>query len=648
MRVNKRVKAETILALCFLLLLTWQNVGAAVIKLRVTVDNAAIKATPEISGQTVANAPLDTMLDAESKQGEWYKISMMREGVQISGFIHELYVSEVAEGEIQPGLSPAGMVKSQAELAAEIEIRMNEDKNLIRQEKELDKAIDELRPLVARAFTIDDRQKQRQIACEAYLWLGLAQAKKGDNYGALKEFRNMFEVDYIFAKGLTRNISDPTVSGFIEHAEKQYRGVLVEYALEIATEPKEAKIRIDGQEVGFSPHVYRTLMPKFTLEIEKEGYKTVKEDVFLTQSSDRKAYTLVSTGRTITISSEPKEASVFLDGEDTGKRTDCELPYVSYGGRTLRIAKKDYADWEETVQVLEGTGPILLAITLTPKNYVFSQKWGGKESKFFKLPKGIAFDKEGNFYVVDESDIKAKKFDPRGNFQSSWGDAGREPRFLKEPTGIAVDTQGNVYITDTRSACVAKFAKTGKFVAKWGKEGTQAGELISPSGIAVDSSDDIYVADSGNNRIVKYSPQGTVKKSWGKQGTGQGEFTFPSGVSVNLRNEVIVIDRFQVQKFTTEGQHITAWGKAGSGNGEMKGPMGACSDSQNYIYVADTGNNRILKFAPNGKLITQWGSAGTAEGQMTSPFGVAVNDKGSVFIVERDNHRLQEFKGPAR
>jgi DNA-binding beta-propeller fold protein YncE len=647
MRANKSVRDESILALCFLVLLSWQNVGAAAIKLQVTVDNAAIKATPEISGQTVANVPLDTMLDAESKQGEWYKISIMREGVQISGFIHELYVREVAEGEIQPGISPAGIVRSQAELAAEIEYRMNEDKNLIRQEKELDRAIDELRPLVARAFTIDDRPKQKQIACEAYLWLGLAYAKKGDNYGALKEFRNMFEVDYLFAKEITRNMYDPTVSGFIEHAEKQYRGVLVEYALEIATEPKEAKIKIDGKEVGISPHVHRTIMPKFTLEIEKEGYKTVREDVFLTQASDRKAYTLVSTGRTITISSEPKEASVFLDGEDTGKRTDCELPYVSYGGRTLRIAKKDYADWEETVQVLEGTGPILLAITLTPKNYVFSQKWGGKESKFFKLPKGIAFDKEGNFYVVDESDIKAKKFDPRGNFQSSWGDAGREPRFLKEPTGIAVDTQGNVYITDTRSACVAKFTKTGKFVAKWGKEGTQPGELITPSGIAVDSSGDIYVADSGNNRIVKYSPQGTVKKSWGKQGNGQGEFVFPTGLAVNQKNEVIVVDRFHGQKFTTDGQFIAAWGKAGSGNGELKGALGMCADSKNYIYVADTGNNRILKFDLNGKFITQWGTAGTEEGQMTSPVGVAVNDKGSVFVIERDNNRLQEFKVPS-
>jgi DNA-binding beta-propeller fold protein YncE len=648
MEAQKRVRAEAILALCLLFLFLGQNSNGAAIKLRVTVDNAAIKASPEIGGQPLANVPLDTVLDAESKQGDWYKVTITREGVQITGYIHQMLVKEVAEGEAEQALSPAGMVKSQADLAAEIDYKMNEDKNLIRQEKELDRAIDELRPLIAKTFSIDDRQKQKQIACEIYLCLGLASAKQGDNYGALKEFRNMFEVDYTYAKGITRNMYDPLVSGFIEHAEKQYRGLLVEYTLEITTEPKEATIKINGKEKGRSPEVYRTAMPKFTLEIEKEGFKPVREEVFLSQAAEKKDYKLESIGRTLAVSSEPKEAKVFLDGEDTGKLTDCELPYVPYGGRTINIAKENYADWEETIQILEGPGPIPLSVILTVKNYVFFQKWGGPESKFFKLPKGIAFDKEGNFYVVDDSNIKAKKFDPRGNFQSTWGDAGRESRTLKEPSGIAVDSQGNVYITDARTAAVVKFGKTGKFVTKWGKEGAKPDELASPSGIAVDNNGDIYVADSGNNRIVKYSAQGAVKKSWGKQGTGPGDFVAPAAVAVNQKNEIIVVDRARVQKFSPEGQLIAAWGKAGSGDGEMRGPLGVCSDSQNYVYIADSRNNRILKFDANGKFITHWGSAGTADGQMMFPSGVAVSDKGSVFVIERDNNRLQEFRVPSK
>lgn len=76
--------------------------------------------------------------------------------------------------------------------------------------------------------------------------------------------------------------------------------------------------------------------------------------------------------------------------------------------------------------------------------------------------------------------------------------------------------------------------------------------------------------------------------------------------------------------------------------------MGVCTDSFDQVYIADTGNNRLLKFDPNGKLICQWGLPGTGDGQMTTPYGIAVNGKGNVFVVERDNQRFQEFRIPAK
>ena len=614
------------------------------IKVRVTVDNANVKATPEIGGQNLARVPLDSVLEAEAKQGEWYKVSLMREGVQISGFIHEMLVKEISGNEPPPTLSPEGKAKSQAEIVAEIDLKMEEAKKLVRQENEPDKAIDGLSPLVAKAFTIDDREKQRRTACELYLWIGLAEVKKGDPYAALREFRNMFEVDSAYAREITRNISDPAVSGFIEQADKQFRGVLVEYTLEITTRPKEAAIKVNGKPVGLSPEVYKTTMPKLLLEIEKEGYKTIREELFLSQSATTKDYALESIGRTVAVTSVPKEARVYLDGADTGKLTDCELPFVAYGEHKLRLVKENYADWEAAVRIAEGAGPLRLPASLAPKNYVFFQKWGGPEVRLFKLPKAVALDKDGNFYVVDEGDVKLKKIDPAGRVQINWGDGGKESRGLKSPAGIALDGQGNIYVTDARGSCLVKFASSGKLLARWGEEGSKPGELNNPSGVAVDAAGDVYVVDSGNNRIVKYSPGGAVKKIWGKQGSERGEFVFPSAITVNQENEVFVVDRARVQKFSPEGAFMDAWGKPGSGPGELKGPVGACIDGQNYIYLADSGNNKIMKFDPKGNLISQWGAAGAADGQMLSPLGVAANDKGSIFVIERDNQRLQEFR----
>jgi sugar lactone lactonase YvrE len=646
MEAMSRVRNGEILFI-FLLILFLGFAPAAAVKVKVIVDNASIKATPEIGGQTLANVPLGTVLEAESKQGEWYKVTTEKDGTTVSGYIHELLVEETSEEESPAGASSGGgLTKSQGEIIAEIEFKMEDSKNLIRQETDFDKASGELRPLLAKAFTIDDRARQKQVACEIYLWLGLAAAKKGDHYGALLEFRNMFEVDSAYAKEATRNIYDPVVSSFIEQAEKQYRGIIVDYSLEIATEPKEALILIDGKEVGLSPEIYTTPIPKFALEVVKEGYKPYKEEVFLSQPSAKKDIVLQSIGRTLVVTSSPPGAQVLLDGQDTGKATDCQLPYVPYGGHVLTLKKPRYAVHEVNIDLLEGPGPLPVSAVLTVKDYVFGQKLGGPEAKIFKAPRAIAFDGEGNLYTTDESDFKVKKFDPQGRFLAGWGDAGREFKSLKEPAGIAFDGQGFFYVTDAKAGCVMKFSTGGKFVARWGKEGNKPDEFMIPLGIAVDHSKDIYVADSGNNRIVKYSTGGVVKTAWEKQGTGRGEFLFPTGLAVTAQNEIIVVDRVHIQKFSPEGEIIAVWGKPGAADGDLNRPLGLAVDPQGYIYVADTGNNRLQKFGPDGRFITAWGSAGTADGQMMGPVGVAVNDKGSVFVLELENTRIQEFRIP--
>jgi hypothetical protein len=207
---------------------------------------------------------------------------------------------------------------------------MEESKNLIRQDKDLDKAAEALRPLLAKAFSLDDRTRQKQIACEVYLWLGLASAKKGDNLGALREFQNMFEVDFGHAKEVTRNISDPTYSGFIDQAANQYRGLLVDYALEITTDPKEASIRVDGREIGLSPEVYRTPLPQFTLEIVKEGYSPYKEEVFLSPANTKKEIVLKRIGRAVRVASVPSGAR-FRMIRTPERPPTANFPYVAFG-----------------------------------------------------------------------------------------------------------------------------------------------------------------------------------------------------------------------------------------------------------------------------------------------------------------------------
>ena len=634
-------------AMVGLCLMAQALVGAAT-KLKVTHQLGAPVYKLPVIGQPITTFPLNAILDAEAKQGEFWKVAFDYNGVKTTGFVHEFLVEEVGEGGPQGMPAPLGPIKTQAELAAEIELKVEESHYLVVQERDLPLQVENLRALIPKVFGLEDLQKQRQLACDIYHWTGQALSKQGDDLRAIKEFRNMFTVDYLSAKRATKYISDPNISQLISTAEKQYNGTFVGYSVQIDTEPKEALIKVDGKVWGNSPDVVQVDVPRITLEIEKEGYKTEKAVLSLTEAKTVKSYVLQSVARIVRVSSAPAGAAVFLDGGDTGKLTECDLGFVPFGTHKLMVKKAGYADWEEEFVVDEGREPLSRMAVLPAKSYFPVFTWGGLDSKGLFVPKALAIDAEGSFYIINEGPVKVRKYNRDRAALSSWGADDKGIKSLKEPAGIAVAGDGNCYITDHKSCSVVKIDKKGKTVLKWGKPGVKEGELTQPTGIAVDNANDVYVVDSGNSRIVKYSPTGVVKKTWGKRGPGQGEFFLPAAVAVNSRNEIIVVDAGRIQRFSAEGAFIDAFGKQGPFEAELKRPQGVCCDRQDNIYVADAETNRILKFQSNGRFVGWFGGSGSDPGQLGGPVAAVVDEKGSVFVLEKTNKRIQEFQPPAK
>ncbi len=627
------------ICLLFFLLVTLE---AAPVKIKVILDNASIKATRAIGGKTLNRVPLNTILDAESKIGDWYKVSWQGS----SGYIHAMNVDEVSERALaREGVGGSGRTaKSQPEIIAEIEVKMEDGRKLIRIEKDFEKAIYSLKPLIAEVFNVTDHNKQKELGAELYLWLGLASAGQGDAFSALNDFKSMFAVNHPYAREITRNILETEVIVLIEQAEKQYLGLVTEYSIEISTEPKEAKITVDGKEIGLSPEIYRTSNPKIVIEIEKKGYKPVKDEFFITHATTEKKYPLERAGRDVEVKSAPGGAKVYLDGEDTEKVTNTVLPIVPFGSHNIKVIKENYAEWEGEIKIEEGKESLVVEMALTPDKYAYLLKWGGPASQLFKQPSGIAIDKDNNIYIVHSGRIKMKKINPEGKVQTAWGVAGKQFKIIKNPTSVAIDNQGNVYVTDAKTHSFVKFDKAGIYKRKWGgKEGSGNRQFKTPSGVAVDSKNDIYVVDSGNHRVKKYNSQGALKKIWGKRGTANGDFVTPKGIAIGQKDEVFVIDGVRIQKFSLEGEFIASWGRRGIADGEFNNPQGIFIDHNNFVYVADSGSNRIQKFDENGKFIAKWGSPGTSIGQMQYPVDIAIDSKGYVYVVERNNNRVQLF-----
>src|SRR2546422_7697925 len=90
-------------------------------------------------------------------------------------------------------------------------------------------------------------------------------------------------------------------------------------------------------------------------------------------------------------------------------------------------------------------------------------------------------------------------------FASSFGSGGSENGQFAVPQGIALDKSGNIYVVDQNNNRVEKFDSNGNFVLKLGTFGSGDGQFADPLGIAVDKSGYIYVVDQNNERVEIFS-----------------------------------------------------------------------------------------------------------------------------------------------
>ncbi len=61
-------------------------------------------------------------------------------------------------------------------------------------------------------------------------------------------------------------------------------------------------------------------------------------------------------------------------------------------------------------------------------------------------------------------------------------------------------------------------------------------------------------------------------------------------------------------------------------------------DAEDNLYVADSGNNRVLKFSKEGEVLAEYTSA--FEKSLKNPKGVYVHEDGTIWIADTDNYRV--------
>jgi hypothetical protein len=304
---------------------------------------------------------------------------------------------------------------------------------------------------------------------------------------------------------------------------------------------------------------------------------------------------------------------------------------------------------------------------------------------------GLAIDAVNDLYVADQANNRVLEFNEGGSPGNKVANgAGGQidlshnaPNYVDAvgedtPGGIAVDASSDppyrhLYVADSKdnrvlgwndvssyvSAQPADMAlgqpdlfsyKCNNGVAGSDVAGLGADSLCGPARMAVDQKGNLYVADSGNNRVLVYNTPFNAASGEPGAGDGSADFVYGQGGAFTTRN------------CNLDGASATS----------LRNPAAVALDGAGNIYIADSGNNRVLEFAKAGNppvasdalanrsygqgAVSDFSDTQCADGVgpdpspsdhgMCNPGGVALDMTGNLFIADSSNNRVLEIDAP--
>jgi hypothetical protein len=237
----------------------------------------------------------------------------------------------------------------------------------------------------------------------------------------------------------------------------------------------------------------------------------------------------------------------------------------------------------------------------------------------------VAFDSLGHVYIADTANNRVLGFDILANLNDNSG----------APAALLVFGQPDQYSNQQNAGGLHPSANT----------------MWSPGGVATDSVGNLFVSDTTNQRILEFNSPFVANSE-----SGSGD--------------TIADNQIGQPNFTSNTPCSATVGTPGPGC--FSAPEGIAVDSVNNLWVADTGNSRVLEFnAPintsTGALVSpsahfvlgqgvvgnsfttalcNGGAASPNTATLCSPAAVAVDAGLNVYVSDTGNNRALEYDNP--
>jgi DNA-binding beta-propeller fold protein YncE len=255
-------------------------------------------------------------------------------------------------------------------------------------------------------------------------------------------------------------------------------------------------------------------------------------------------------------------------------------------------------------------------------------------------PRSLGLNHDGTEVVVVDNAGRVLIYNPTGKLLRQW----KMPESsIGKPEGVCVLLNGNVVVSDTHYFRIVIFNSVGKVLKIFGKRGNKPGEFANPVAVTQDNKGFIYTCEYGDqNRVQKFTETGEFVKAFGASGMGDGEFQRPSGI-VWKDGMLYIVDsvNHRIQVFSDEGEFKGILGDRKGHHLPFYLPYDIGIGNDNSLFVVEYGTSRVTKIdLKTETILFRSGRTGFKETELSTPWGLLVDSNNRVYIADTGNKRI--------
>lgn len=279
----------------------------------------------------------------------------------------------------------------------------------------------------------------------------------------------------------------------------------------------------------------------------------------------------------------------------------------------------------------------------------------GKAAGQFFQPTGLAFDAVNQrIAVADTGNARVQILNVAGQpLHVLEQDA--EGGSLAKPVALAFDPNGNLYVVDQARNRIVRFDSNGNPLPSWGDYGPHFGLLDAPSA-CVWHGNQLWVADRKNHRLQAFQPDKGAVTLWGLHEitphSGMGKLHYPDVLAIAPDGQQAVVGEsieHRLQFFAVAETEQVVQEALPSAGIRRRTHFGSYLDiTENWMLAAEPENHYVFVFDLRRELpviVNKFGERGSGLGLLNQTMGIAqLPARGEVVALDAINRRVQFFK----